>query len=101
MNIYYALGIRDMVVNKTNTVPSIFTFRRRDKTQQMVRKVTVIMVTLKEVEGDVMFQESFDSFQFGAGVGWGGVENSISFLLSIKYKEKRSPYTDLCSFRLS
>lgn len=90
-----------MVVNKTNTVPSVFTFRRRDKTQQLVRKVIVIMVMLKEVEGDVMFQESFDSFQFGPGVGWGAGENSISFLLSIKYKEKRSPYTDLCSFRLS
>ena len=62
MNIYYALGIRDMVVNKTNTVPSVFTFCRRDKTQQLVGKVIAIMVVLKEAEGDVMFKESFDTF---------------------------------------
>ena len=62
MNIYYALGIRDMVVNKTNTVPSVFTFCRRDKTKQLVGKVIAIMVVLKEAEGDVMFKESFDTF---------------------------------------
>ena len=51
-----------MVVNKTNTVPSVFTFCRRDKTQQLVGKVIAIMVVLKEAEGDVMFKESFDTF---------------------------------------
>lgn len=60
-NIYYALGIRDMVVNKTNTVPSVFTFCRRTKHSKLVGKVIVIMVMLKEVEGDGHVQGIFDT----------------------------------------